>query len=87
MAKFFVGQRVRVVACDYEPMTYMIGAEGIVNELDCLNARNIPGHVGITVRGNERWCFLPWELEPIVPEGMQPCEWSECLWQPEGLHA
>ncbi|WND79412.1 hypothetical protein [Lysobacter capsici] len=27
------------------------------------------------------------DLEPLIPDGMQPVVWSECLWQPEGVAA
>ena len=25
------------------------------------------------------------QIEPILPEGWKPVEWSACLWSPEGL--
>ncbi|ALN79483.1 hypothetical protein LA76x_1326 [Lysobacter antibioticus] len=32
-------------------------------------------------------CAYSWQLEPARYDGMQPVDWSECLWQPEGVAA
>lgn len=70
MAKFYVGQRVRIIACDDEPGEpghSLVGKEAVVNELDVENIDDLPGHVGLTVDGDPDWAFWPWEIEPIVP--------------------
>jgi len=84
MAKFFVGQRVRVVACDDLSWAHVIGSEGFVNELDCTNMDDEPGNVGVTIGGDDGFCFWPWELEPAT-DANDKIEWSECIWAPEHL--
>jgi hypothetical protein len=78
---------VRIVDCDdiesAEAMA-LVGMEAVVNELDILNGEDLPGHVGITVLGDDDWCFLPHELEPIT-DSYEKTEWSACVWQPEHL--
>lgn len=79
MAKFFIGQRVRIVSCneyDYADAMSLVGQEAIVNNLDVENERLVFGNIGVTVNGEEGWCFLPQELEPILPEGFAPSEFS-----------
>lgn len=82
MAKFFVGQRVRVV----ETINYhhLIGAETRVAciygeslyQLELFDADDgLPLH-----------CFAR-QIEPIIPEGMKPSTWDQCEWQPEGVCA
>ena len=70
MSKFFVGQRVRIVACSC-PIHHddVIGREGVVNELDCTSELDDFGLIGVTVNGDPDFCFQPEELEPILPEG------------------
>lgn len=80
MAKFFIGQGVKVVSVDgYVPNASLIGVEGFVNELDCewdsvSGVRN--DGVGVTMLANDDWAFGEWQLEPILPEGAQPSEFS-----------
>lgn len=75
MSRFFVGQRVRIVACDYPPYEGLIGSEAIVDELDAVNKLDVGGHIGITIPGDPRsFCFWPWELEPILPDGHRACD-------------
>lgn len=78
MARLFLGQRVRVnpgADCDTLPDAVR-GAEGFVNEFNCENEDGQSGHVGVTIMGDPNWAFLPHELEPILPEGAQPSEFS-----------
>lgn len=78
MSRFFVGQRVRVarlitpyVAEDEATL----GKEGVVNETACTDMFDRIA-VGVTINGDAEWCFLPEELEPILPEGAAPSEFS-----------
>lgn len=90
MTTFYVGQRVRIVRGINHPE--WVGQEARITRVNCtgqdgsggfyvgdeIDRRNKFGRPAICHKGS---------LEPIVPEGMQPVEWSECLWRPEGLHA
>lgn len=90
MANFRIGQRVRKVA------GMCLGNTGVVVEFDhtegrCMGVRVDADGEGIDWLGNpvpfcagEVMRGDPDEFEPILPEGMQPVPWSECLWQPEG---
>lgn len=61
---FYIGQRVKIIACDSPPDIWMVGQEGFVHDLCCENDEGLNGHVGITVHGCSDWCFWPWELKP-----------------------
>ena len=97
MSRFYVGQRVRKVrhvpgGGSNNPVP--VGSEGVIVALrtilkgtesplgpytfdsDCVVA------YGGDVRGSTTAI-----LEPILPEGWQPVEWADCLWQPEGIAA
>lgn len=79
MARFFMGQRVRVVSCDdtFDAAAMeTVGKEGVVNEFDCVNEADVGGMIGVTISGNPDWCYHPHEIEPITPEGHQPAEYS-----------
>lgn len=88
MSKFYVGQRVRVIRCDLRPA--FVGAETVIT--------GRAEFVDQSWRGGDSWWgypvaladgFLPPAdyLEPILYDGNQTVEWSECLWQPEGVAA
>lgn len=87
MKRLYVGCRVRVVALFTKNTAATVGLEGRVNELDCKNRLGRPGFVGVTIGSDDSWCFHPDKLEPIQDPGHQVVEWSECLWQPEGIAA
>lgn len=101
MATFFVGQRVRVVRLPdksyrqrrgVEAMGGKIGDEGIVvGTMSRPNAGfHAFGQMDLSVkmdRFSAAGMCPSYCLEPIIPEGMQPVSWSECLWQPEGVSA
>jgi hypothetical protein len=89
MAAFYVGQRVRMVRPRH---SQFIGDTGVIVALyeqtpglryahncDVRWDKPAPAHFA-TYTHTDR-------LEPILPEGWQPVEWSECLWQPEGIAA
>jgi hypothetical protein len=87
MSKFYVGQRVRVVADGIGGATGLIGAEGVVNELDCESEWGQGGQIGIEAGGEDDWCFEPEHLEPLQPERNQTIAWSECVWKPEHMRS
>lgn len=74
MATFKVGQRV---ACARPMLPKNKGMEGIflayVDDVICEVDWRGQWHSNIALVN---------QLEPIIPEGMQPCTWEECLWQP-----
>lgn len=90
MARWFVGQRVRLVKPWFgysypeaqQDWNQIKGQQGIIISVPALNPF---GQMAIEVRLLAYDVFMPeYGLEPILPEGMQPVSWSECLWQPEG---
>jgi hypothetical protein len=92
MATFFVGQRVRLIN-PKDPRN--MGLEGRIADFHFVPAGTqvIGGFVDIDcdcivnwVDGDTTVCDTA-SLEPILPDGMQPVSWSECLWQPEGVAA
>jgi hypothetical protein len=82
MARFFVGQRVRIVghgASDdtlsfIERMDWLLlrGEEGRIVSLDGTGGGCFPGYQVFAVGGI--WILPPCGLEPIIPEGDQPAE-------------
>jgi hypothetical protein len=81
VTKFFVGQRVRVVIA--EQNKNLQGVETRIAGI-CENdvyETEFVGPIGMRMLG------FGYQFEPIQYDGMQPVEWSECLWQPEGQHA
>ena len=87
MSRFYVGQRVRIVSCDdpedLEAMS-MIGREAVVDSLDVMNEEDVTGNVGVTIDGDDEWCFWPHELEPIT-DSYDKSTWDQCIWKPEHL--
>ena len=91
MSKFRVGQRVRIVG--FDPRTpnrdcadhgWIIGHEGVVNELDCESQNGAKGLIGVTAAGDDDWCFYPTELEPATYY-YEKTGWDACVWKPEHL--
>jgi hypothetical protein len=66
MTRFYLGQRVRVIGVSDAEDNFLIGQEGVVNELDCVNELDVGGQVGVTVAGDDDWCFETWHLEPLT---------------------
>lgn len=90
MAMFKVGQRVRIVCVigNTHPAS-LVGQEGVVNEID---EEDSPTFYGLDIAplwedDEFVYGFEAAELSPIIPEGMQPVAWENCLWQPNGVHA
>ena len=99
MTTLMVGQRVRVVgpaACRWLGQEAVI-----VGPLESMIVHHYTGERGaktremghlLSVAGLGRVspsgrpiAGLPEFLEPIIPEGAQPAEWSACEWQPEHM--
>lgn len=85
MATFKVGQRVKL-ARPYHPenegvtgriasMEFLLG-DGTVPDSDCTVLWD---DVNLETLQHTS------QLEPIIPEGMLPAEWEECLWMPEHI--
>lgn len=98
MARFYVGQRVRVKWSFGWPE--LAGEEGVIVQPRIVDNPASP-HFGrhgwrvapdcwgtpraprIGVGGGGFFCPIEDQLEPLQPEGWQKVEWSDCLWQPE----
>lgn len=99
MATFFVGQRVKKVRGMNVGNTGVVVGFYSGQERPEFSIRIRFDHAGPVVvmglLGDRRTVSAPGDvsrcrpdhLEPIVPEGMQPVAWSECLWQPVGVAA
>jgi len=99
MATFYVGQRVRYVRAigpsisglRRDPVIVPIGEQGTVRYVGEIRA----GDFGLYIEfDNYRsthytgyFTVLTSMVEPLQPEGWQVTDWSECLWQPEGIAA
>lgn len=95
MATFKVGQRVKLARSD-NPNSKNIGMEGRIASLEHIPKEMIDW--GDRPEPYDCDCTVLWDilddyeypqrtdtLEPIIPEGMQPAEWEECLWMPEHI--
>lgn len=83
MAKFFVGQMVKVISVRHQQNQHLVGVEGRVTDL----VRNFVGPIlygldTVPIRYEERpdgthaFGLAAWQLEPILPEGAQPLGYS-----------
>lgn len=79
MAKFYVGQWVRVVKTYHRHD--LVGAETVV--IGIINPDQVQVDIKSPSGGHMRGQLH--QFEPIQYDGMQPVEWAECLWQPEGV--
>lgn len=82
MASYYVGQRVRIKFVFKPSNRGLVGREGRISEI-----REIFGmtHIGLDVSplfDSAGVGFAPEQLEPILYDGHQPVEWSDCLWSP-----
>ena len=82
MAKFFVGQRVRVVADFGGHFPNLIGAEGVVMQVDDQDWTKWDAMYGLDIHPlyqieSGHWIgFVDGELEPVLPDGAKPSEFS-----------
>lgn len=82
MSRFFVGQRVRVKYVKNPCNSYLVGQEGRITEVQ--DFTNYGGYVGygldiqpISLDGSQGWiAFSGDQLEPILPSGHQPSEYT-----------
>lgn len=88
MKRLYVGCRVRVVN-DPEGDQEMKGREGVVIAIEVATYDWDKTPVrGVKVDLGDIICRAPyWAVRPIQDPGHQVVEWSECLWQPEGITA
>lgn len=88
MNSFFVGQRVRLVK-PTNPKNY--GIEGRIHKFKNLEKGTIMRYgESLGIYSN---CLVDYvvkgicadhtdRLEPIIPSGMEPVAWEDCLWNP-----
>jgi len=89
MAKFFVGQRVRIVNITQQPTSARNGMEGVVISV-------VPGRTnyqgdarpyGVSAGGEDDWIFAAEQLEPLTPPKRQETiEWSEAIFTRDGQY-
>jgi hypothetical protein len=86
MSAFFVGQRVRIVAAHtYHPM---VGVEAVIVSGPHTVQGRFAWELSVHVPERPFARFAePWQLEPVIPDGMKPARWEDCVWQPEGVAA
>jgi len=95
MSKFRIGQKVRVRYAMSMIGKRFVGKEGIITEIQHVTVSRFQGDpviYGLDICGivRTRMTDYGWsdsQLEPILYDGNQTVEWSECLWQPSGEHA
>jgi hypothetical protein len=93
MAKFFVGQTVRVRCQDsemdgFETRIVALDVEGEEDDIGVYVGAEVMDTCGANYAGDfDTYVFEYHELEPIIPEGMKPSTWEQCEWQPEGVSA
>ena len=86
MSRFFVGQRVRLGRTANCPE--LVGGEYRIVRLNVPAwAEGLGDYIGHALNGTTPWGrqlkVPPDWLEPIIPEGMQPAKWENCMWQPQ----
>lgn len=80
MARFFVGQRVRIVrnvGFNHPVLNRLIGKTGVISSIDAVGCSST-GH-SILLSGMSSPVFHPDDLEPIIPEGQQPVAIADLL--------
>lgn len=73
MSKFFVGQRVKIVACGLPDGNHMIGHEGRIIG-PCAVYKDAYDVSGAEWLGGRLVSWFGPHLAPILPEGHQPAE-------------
>ena len=83
---FYVGQRVRIVACVSVPA--LVGAETLITEPEQAHWSPVEGGwMGYGVAINPNFKPSGDALRPEVPEGMESLADTLALWQPEQVAA
>lgn len=86
MARFYVGQRVRI-RC---PGSEVDGQDTTIRRLDVeaeepLDGKYVGAEVDIVGDGYPFCVFEYHELDPLTDPGREVVSWSECAWQPPHL--
>lgn len=91
MTTFRVGQRVRLKYLRDPIWNFLAGREGqivAVGDFPASKQHRLAHQYKVRIVGFQRLGgFIGSQLDPIIPEGMQPVSWESCLWQPEGVAA
>jgi hypothetical protein len=80
MAKFRVGQKVRVIHTKWPENGYLVGREGVVTGFGPFDSVTTDIRCELPGRGQDG-VFGSEYLAPIY-DGYDKVSWSECLWQP-----
>ena len=84
MARFYVGQRVRIVFARYAHGRCCVGLETVVDGfLDDGRAKLTKGLPNPSPA--KFWNAFTDQLEPLTDPGREVVSWSECVWKPEHL--
>lgn len=92
MATFYVGQRVRFAKAEtmfglpFEGMECRV-TKAITHALNPHTGEVFDADYRIDFDCGQALAVFGRQLEPIVDDGRKVVEWSDCLWQPEGIAA
>lgn len=86
--KFYVGQRVRLIAKGVDPYG-MHGTEATIVAINVTGNRSTGPYVGHEIDianpfTNRGWIVRPDNLEPI-DDSRELTTWSQCVWKPKEL--
>lgn len=76
MSQFFVGQRVRIVRCKNPEMQLMVGQEGVIEGKSTVHLGSWFVSGARIDRSGRRCSWSEYALEPILPEGSAPSEFT-----------
>ena len=87
MSRFYVGQRVRIVGTNKPVMAAHFGKEGVIVSACPVYPASWDVSGALFAADGVQCSWAEASLEPILYDGNQLVQWSECLWQPEGQAA
>lgn len=71
-----MGQRVRIAQCNNPEMQFMVGKEGVIEGRSSVHRGNWFVSGALIARNGNRSSWREEHLEPILPEGAAPSEFT-----------